>query len=857
MKKLVSAIVAIMMLVSCFASMSMAAYANVADNASEYVFTIATDATQYPFRFKFVLLDTDAESTSSRFFVIGSANYGAGPIHNAGDKLFSWDPTDPETLSGYLNNTWINAGGPTTTEKPVGSGSGAAIYTLIPQIKNYIDMNHEWAMPGYDNLTTAEKSTITCGVTVLSRDEHEAHKEKVGYIGETAANHSNQNWLLRSPQTAAQANGLYISTTTGNRGAAAITGTYRFRPCFWLDVDFFKNVKLDLANTGSAVINALKENYTREELAQVGYTNDELNSIFVTIDNTLTTTVAVSGTAKPGYTLSATTDALADGVAAIYQWQQSDSENGTYSDISGANGAEYTLKNAQGEKYVRVQVTPTKENGAVYGVSAYSNAVQIAAALAPGAPDSSSNGGQEAINLTYRLTVPESENGMSGMNETSRTYFLLDDTGSDDAKFLLIESAAVARLENNATQGVPYTDATTNNKFDPDIEGGLAYWLKNTYAAGDAIVSSPVRSILNENKLAPAFIPYLDADHEWLTEGSGSGEYCADDYVVKAPAAILSVTELKQYRNRFGWAEGTDWTSGTAESSMLRTPRENNSSVRLVWRTNDNNGNAVGGGIVANGATGTTGVIIRPVFWLSKDTFKNVRLDVKKMGDGVKEMLMKTYTKAELAEIYTAAELTEIGFEDVSVSEVLLSGIPTAGSELTVDYAYSNSNPDAAVNVAIQWMYSDSADSGYTAISGATSKTYVIDSAYVGKYIKAEVTPLDSVGNKGEAVMSNHLGLIGAAKTINATKLIYAQDGANYKASFTISNAGTEETSVYIIIAAYDKTNNMMTMVNPQLTTIASGTDIYSASLENFTPDANTVVRAFVWNNFVDLIPLY
>ena len=39
MKKLVSAIVAIVMLVSCLASMTVVTYAaNVADNASEYVF---------------------------------------------------------------------------------------------------------------------------------------------------------------------------------------------------------------------------------------------------------------------------------------------------------------------------------------------------------------------------------------------------------------------------------------------------------------------------------------------------------------------------------------------------------------------------------------------------------------------------------------------------------------------------------------------------------------------------------------------------------------------------------------------------------------------------------------------------
>ncbi|MBQ3426645.1 MAG: hypothetical protein IJH37_05800 [Clostridia bacterium] len=289
MKKLISTISATAMVLIAAVPLANVAYANSSTNDSAYVFTVANNASSNTFRYRFVLLDTDSESEASRFFVIASANYGAGPIHNAGDNSFSWDPTDADTLSGYLNQTWFNTDGSaaTTTVLPTGTGSSAAVYTLIPEVKSYIDQNHEWAMPGYDELTTAEKTTITCPITVLSRDEHETHKEKIGFVGDTAANHSNQNWLLRSPQKTDLSAGLYISKDTGNRGAATITGTYRFRPCFWLGVDFFKNVKLDLANTGEKVIDALKENYTRYELETAGYTDDELDSIYATPDEEL------------------------------------------------------------------------------------------------------------------------------------------------------------------------------------------------------------------------------------------------------------------------------------------------------------------------------------------------------------------------------------------------------------------------------------------------------------------------------------------------------------------------------------------------------------------------------------------
>lgn len=853
MKKVISMILAMALVLTTIASITTVTYAATAQNDSAYVFAIKTDATENPFRFKFVLLDTDSESTTSRFFVIGSANYGAGPIHNAGNEAFSWDPTDPDTLSGYLNGTWLNQTNPTTTVLPTGTGSSAAIYTLIPKIKEHIDMNHQWAMPGYDDLTTAEKTTIICGVTVLSRDEHEKYKEIVGYIGDTAANHSNQNWLLRSPQTAAATNGLYISSSTGNRGAATITGTYRFRPCFWLGVDFFKEVKLDLANTGSAVKEILKANYTMDDLRGAGYTEDELNSLFVTVDESLTTSAQISGTMKPGYTLTATATGTDDETAASYQWQQAESENGEFTDISGATASTYTLKNAQAEKYVRVKARLSKNNGTVLGMAAYSEAKAVAAALIPGVADNT-NGGQQAINLTYRLTVSTDAEGADGMGETARTYFLLDDTGSEDGKFMLIEASSVARLETNATQGVLYTDTTKNNKFDPEVEGNIAYWLKNTYATGKSEASAPVKSVLS-NKLVPAFIPYLDEDHEWLTEGGCTQGPCTDDYVVKSPVAILSITELKQYRDRFGWAEGLEWESGPADFNMLRTPRQTAVNVRLLWRTNDNSGAAIGGGIVANNTSANTGALLRPVFWLSEDVFKNVKLDVTKMGDGVKEMLIENYSKADLQGIYTAEELEIIGYENVSVSGVTINGIPTVGSELTVKYNYSNSNPDAAENVKVQWMYCDTDNGTFSEIDGATGVSYVVAPAYLNKYIKAKVTPLDSAGNEGEAVMSNTLGKMGEPKVIDVTNPVFSQVGADYTVSFDITNNG-EATSVCIIIAAYDK-DNVMIEVNPKNVQIPAGSGKYSSELVNFTPDSETTVKAFVWNNLTDIIPLY
>ena len=98
MKKFISAVSAIAIALLAVVPATLVAHANTSSNDADYVFTVANNAASNQFRYKFVLLDTDKNSSSSRFFVIASANYGAGPTHNAGDNTYSWDPTDTNTL---------------------------------------------------------------------------------------------------------------------------------------------------------------------------------------------------------------------------------------------------------------------------------------------------------------------------------------------------------------------------------------------------------------------------------------------------------------------------------------------------------------------------------------------------------------------------------------------------------------------------------------------------------------------------------------------------------------------------------------------------------------------------------------
>jgi len=92
----------------------------------------------------------------------------------------------------------------------------------------------------------------------------------------------------------------------------------------------------------------------------------------------LTGTVSISGTAKVLETLTANTASLGGTGGTIgYQWARGDTATGTFSNISGATSATYTLAMADLTKFIRVTVTRTGYTGNV--ISTASGPVKEAA----------------------------------------------------------------------------------------------------------------------------------------------------------------------------------------------------------------------------------------------------------------------------------------------------------------------------------------------------------------------------------------------------------------------------------------------------------------------------------------------
>jgi photosystem II stability/assembly factor-like uncharacterized protein len=83
----------------------------------------------------------------------------------------------------------------------------------------------------------------------------------------------------------------------------------------------------------------------------------------------LTGSVTVSGIARVGRTLTANISDSNDNGAITYRWQSSDTEDGGYTDISGAASAQtYTLGAKDADKYIRVVVSRAGYDGTIFSV---------------------------------------------------------------------------------------------------------------------------------------------------------------------------------------------------------------------------------------------------------------------------------------------------------------------------------------------------------------------------------------------------------------------------------------------------------------------------------------------------------
>lgn len=293
---------------------------------------------------RFILLD----STDEGFYVLTQMYYGTRAFD--ADDTSRFDITDPNNMGYFLNNEFIK--------------EGRDGKKLPEEILNHL-VEREWDIEeGYPGLAGAEAFKTTAKIALLSRADCEKYGSIFGYADDT----SNSWWYLRSPAANTVGNGagvIAVCTTSGSVTNFKNTRGNSIRPAFYLDKDFFKEVKLNtnLKYLGDNIKIALRNNYTKADLAGI-YSTEELKTIF---DEPLKPSASVTGVRNyPG--VGSELEVLYDFYSpsgkkdggSIVRWLKSKTKDGIYT--VAAKGKKYSPKPEDAGYYIKIDIIPIDED---------------------------------------------------------------------------------------------------------------------------------------------------------------------------------------------------------------------------------------------------------------------------------------------------------------------------------------------------------------------------------------------------------------------------------------------------------------------------------------------------------------
>lgn len=687
----------------------------------------------------------------------------------------SFDPSNPNNVAYWLNNNFYN-GEPAAT-KPI---------LIDEKIKPYIT-EHSFFVE--KNSESGEGKWVNCRIALISYNDYLNYHDRIGYRTNQYVQNTTGMTLTRTPQKGTGSICWYAQKT-GNMSNGAITNAtegyskYMIRPTFYITRDYFKNVKAD--TFGSEIGKIIGECNTRESLENLGYSQKDVIKLSgsgeynsdVSVRN-----VRVFGTLKPGYTLNAEyiLEGGADEEESVVSWFISETEDGEFTEI--AQGGTYKLKNSDGNKYIKVSVFPVSKDFE-YSDEVFSETVHTEAALIP-----------------FTGAV-ENNSGVYSLAQYSNPSYVFID-GDYQYVCLEAEENGIFILGDYNAGRVTMSPFPDDNSFNLKASNSMAYWLNNNYLAGE---KGREGKALNPNTKE-----YI-LDREYVTEGCGvPGAPNENDTVDVCKIAFLSWNELLKYQDRIGY-EATDGTySETAYENKrrlaMRTPQLGTTDYNMY--SVPETGKVQPASAVKNNFYNMD---IRPVMLISYDYFKNVHLDLSKLGDGVKEMLKAHISRKDLEGIYSADELSELGFgsENTEIkTDSVLTGFPKVGQQLVAESAEEeNSN----VEYSYKWFYADSADGKYTEISGATGKTYTVDERYEGKYIKCDIKFISKTDGSfcgSYSAKSEKVGENGGIAVIPDIELTDIYGGK--RASVAVTNNTGAERRIRIVFAAFSDLN-MMTL---------------------------------------------
>ena len=521
-----------------------------------------------------------------------------------------------------------------------------------------------------DHSNMINDTVVFSKIAVPSQSEFYDNADKIGYKDATGL-------ILRSPYT----KDGRIQAVNPIGGGIAVVNTYSStyystRPCFYINTDIFKNIKVESAGIEvvKTILSLGNENglYTDAEWQEFQNRANALQ--FGEINGTEAVKLNITSNGgeriKSGYTLTAAnkddTEDITGAAQKIAYFVSDSGEQGTWEMAGTAeNGAKFTLLNSHANKYV---IAAAKmEDGTKY----ISNQLTVGENLAAspgvwGKIPEITEGENNYVMKAYADKTDRLYLDIDGYNGIG--YTMLD---ADENNVLLLSDA----LDNTPTYKNPDNPNQKYQIYDSNDKNSVAYYINQ-------------KSFINNNIVPSGYENYINTT-AWETE-TGCRDKMVNDTVDISKVALPSMTEVYKYIDKIGYRDGN--------SIRTRTPASSESSA------GDFKFLLPGGGMQYLDPTSTF-YQFRVETSINKDLYKHIKLDAINSGvDALAAVGFPGLLSIGEAKAlgYSDDELIKLGYFDNKIYAAL-TNISVSGNDVLIDVATSNpkENIDAKIICAV------------------------------------------------------------------------------------------------------------------------------------------------------------
>jgi len=435
---------------------------------------------------------------------------------------------------------------------------------------------------------------------------------------------------------------------------------------------------------------------------------------------------------------------------------------------------------------------------------------------------------------------------------TTYTYTLLDKDEDGNYFIFCADRYGKVTLKNLRVNNVFDPDpASTDPNFAGDLN--IAVWLNNDFLKGyTGSEPDATGTIVTDNsydKLDTVIQDYI-VFHDWEVEGNNQGKKdqyhltpsSKTDYKVHCKIALPSISEYINYYDKIGYSSVQYLKKGNFNANsmvMFRTPFYNGATPFYYFLEQNGNTSQCTTTIDANSSYAQ--YYFRPCFYVSRDYFKNVRIE--NPGEEVVKMLLEDFTYEELLNVYTPEELA--AWTGIRLKGTSIVGKPSVGQMLT---AYCDYEAGTAKNVSFEykWYWSEQADGEFHRIDDASDQHYVVEKQYENKYIKLRCKIYNSETNES-------YGIFEKVKYISSPESVVVVPRFNgSSADFVITNNTGERRMLTLILAAYDSNNAMVAF---KAVNEAAENKTVNVVLDE-APEGAAFYRLMAWESFASPLPL-